>query len=202
MIRTPLAFARRIRSYVGARGIYVHRRRRRHPREKMENGVGGQTATSEARRPSSFVSDTGWTMERRERTQHTQRRRPADTRDFLHTQHTSTQHISADLVRSEPGRRRTRKDPCRGKKALPRSRIPVSPPFRRRFSAKSLPCTDPRGWGSTESRFPANGGGKSGRIGGRRRDGRAADRRCSQWRPSVVMSCVVVCWCCSGRAGG
>lgn len=119
MIRTPLVVARRIHSCVGARGIYVRRRWRRHAREEMKNGVGGQPATSEARRPSSFVSDTGRTPDGGQTRTHTAHTPPQTSRHQRFSTHSAhSKHISADLVRSEPGRRRTRKEPCRGKEML------------------------------------------------------------------------------------
>lgn len=207
VIRTPLAVAPRIPSCVGARGIYARRRWRRHAREKMKNGVGGQTATSEARRPSPFVSDTGRTMDGREHTQHTHLSQTSRHQRFsTHSAHSTSLRI---LCAPSPDGGGQEKNLAGEKRPFQDLASPCSPPSRRRFSAKafsakSLPCTDPRGWGSTGSRFPANGRGQSGRMGGRRREGRAADRRCSQWLPSVVMSCVVCCCCCccGGRAVG
>lgn len=156
-----------------------------------------------AHRPSSATPGGRRTVDRRERTQHTHRRRPADTRDFLHTQHTASTSLRI-LCAPSPDGGGQEKNLAGEKNALPRSRIPVlpPPPSRRGFSAKSLPCTDPRGWGSTGSRFPANGGGQSGRMGGRRREGRAADRRCSQWPPSVVCRALSSAGAGSGGATG
>lgn len=129
MIRTPLVVPRRIHSCVGARGIYVRRRWRRHAREEMKNGVGGQPATSEARRPSSFVSDTGRTPDGGQTRTHTAHTPPQTSRHQRFSTHSAhSKHISADLVRSEPGRRRTIKEPCRGEKCPSKISHPRAPP--------------------------------------------------------------------------
>lgn len=149
-------------------------------------------------------ADAGrWTDENAHST-HTAADQP--TPEIFYTLSTQQAHLCGSCAlraRTEADKKRT----LQGKRmpfqdlASPCSPLPP-PPSRRGFSAKSLPCTDPRGWGSTGSRFPANGGGQSGRMGGRRREGRAADRRCSQWPPSVVCRALSSAGAGSGGADG
>lgn len=153
-----------------------------------------------ARRPSSATPGGRRTVDRRERTQHTHRRRPADTRDFLHTQHTASTSLRI-LCAPSPDGGGQEKNLAGEKNALPRSRIPVLPPPVVASLQSPYPVRTREG-GSTGSRFPANGGGQSGRMGGRRREGRAADRRCSQWPPSAVCRALSSAGAGSGGADG
>lgn len=162
MIRTPLVVARRIHSCVGARGIYVRRRWRRHAREEMKNGVGGQPATSEARRPSSFVSDTGRTPDGGQTRTHTAHTppRPADTRDFLHTQHTASTSLRILCAPSPDGGGQEKN--LAGEKVLPRSRIPVLPPPIVASLQSPYPVRTRAGGGVPDLGFPQMEEGKAG----------------------------------------
>lgn len=96
-------------------------------------------------------------MERREGTQHTVADQP--TPEIFYT--LSTQHISADLVRSEPGRRRTRKDPCREKSPSQISH-PRAPPHGVASLQSPYPVRTRGGGGVPDLGFPQMEEGKAG----------------------------------------